>query len=493
MDLQDALRTVRTHWLSIVVITMLGGALGLGYSLAATTVYSATAQNFVAIGGAAGDSAVFGGSTFALQRVKSYIGVVDTDEVLEPVIAELGLDTTTQALARRVSASNPPQTVLLSVTATGSDPRETAAIANAAAVHFAEAVEAVETPAGGTSPIKVSQVLQAPVPTSPDSPRTRLNLALGLLVGFGVGIGQALLRDQFTTSVSDGQGLTEATGAPVLARIAQDGGTGAPLAALDRSSARGEGYRTLRTNLQYVDVDHPPRIVAVTSALPGEGKTTVACNLAVAVAMGGASVCLVEADLRRPAAAGRLGIDNVMGLTDVLVGAVPVDLALVAWHRGLLTVLPAGVAAPNPSELLGSRQMQSLLQALAERFDLVVLDAAPLLPVADGAVVAAISDGTLLVAKAGTTTRDHAARAAQALQHIGARLLGTVLNGVPASGQDRYGYYGGRGGYGSGSGSGSPAGSGSRSGRGSGPSGAQAGDRRPSTIDSTASLRDMFH
>ena len=472
MDLQDALRTARKHWPSIVIITMVGCLLAVGYGLSSTKVYSATAQNFVAIGGVGSNSSVYSGSNFALQRVKSYIGVVDTEEVLVPVIEELGLDTTPGALARRVSASNPPQTVLLAVTVTGTDPQEAAAIANAVAVHFADAVEAVETPAGGASPIKVSQVLQASVPTAPVSPRLELNLALGLFVGLGIGIGQAFLREQFNASVGDGQGLTEAAGAPVLARIAQDGGAAVPLAALDRSSGRSEGYRTLRTNLQYADVDHPPRIVAVTSAMPGEGKTTVACNLAVAVAIGGASVCLVEADLRRPAAAERLGIDSVMGLTDVLVGTVPLDLALVPWRRGLLTILPAGVVAPNPSELLGSRQMQAVLQSLAERFDLVVLDGAPLLPVADGAVVAAQSDGCLLVARQGRTSLDEVTRAAQVLRHIDARLLGTVLNGVPASTQAGYGSYGGS--YGSGS-------------------GRQDRDRRRANVDSTASLKDMFH
>lgn len=464
MDLQEALHVVRTSWRTVLVLALIGVLIGLAYSLNSPRVYSATAQNFVAIGGVASGASVYSGSTFALQRVKSYVGVVDTEEVLVPVIEELGLQTTPQELARTVSASNPPQTVLLNVTAVGRDPKLTALIANTASVHFAKAVEAVEAPEGANSPIKVSQVLQAFTPTQPVSPRTGVNLMLGLVIGLGLGLGLALLRHRFATSITSAEALASATGSPVLGQPLADERPSTAMAALDRTSPRGDAYGTLRTNLQYVNVDQPPRVVAVTSAGPGEGKTTVACNLAIAVALTGAAVCLVEADLRKPSASQRLGIDSVMGLTDVLVGTVPVDLALVPWRRGLLGVLPAGVAAPNPSELLGSRQMAGMMAELRQRYDLVILDTAPVLSVSDAAVVTTHADGALLVARYGTTPIEQAQRAARALQQVDTPVLGTVLNAVP--GDQQAGYYG----YGYGD------------------------PGRPVAVDpSTASLRDMLH
>ncbi len=414
----------------------------------------------------ASGASVYSGSTFALQRVKSYVGVVDTEEVLVPVIEELGLQTTPQELARTVSASNPPQTVLLNVTAVGPDPKLTALIANTASVHFAKAVEAVEAPEGANSPIKVSQVLQAFTPTQPVSPRTGVTVMLGLVIGLGLGLGLAFLRHRLATSITSAEALASATGSPVLGQPLADERPSTAMAALDRTSPRGDAYSTLRTNLQYVNVDQPPRVVAVTSAGPGEGKTTVACNLAIAVALTGAAVCLVEADLRKPSASQRLGIDSVMGLTDVLVGTVPVDLALVPWRRGLLGVLPAGVAAPNPSELLGSRQMAGMMAELRQRYDLVILDTAPVLSVSDAAVVTTHADGALLVARYGTTPIEQAQRAARALQQVGTPVLGTVLNAVPGDQQAGYSGYG----YGYGD----PG-------------------RRVAVDPSAASLRDMLH
>ena len=385
MTLHDALRIGRKRWLSICVIAATCALVAVGYGAASPKVYSASAQDFVAIGGigATSNAAVYSGSSFALQRVKSYIGVVDTPQVLQPIIDDLGLDITPQALAGRISAANPPQTVLLTVTVTGTDPQQVALIANAGAVHLGTAIEALETPAGGTAPVKVTQVLQAATPTTPVSPRLGINLALGLLLGLGLGIGLALLRELFDTSLQTPDALADVTGGTPLGVVGRDDADAAgPLAALDRSSARGEAYRTIRTNLQYVDVDNPPRAIAVTSALPGEGKTTVSCNLAVVLAQAGVSVCLVEADLRRPAAAHLLGVDSALGLTDVLAGTLALEQAIVPWRRGLLSVIPAGRVPPNPSELLGSMAMRATLADLVQRFDVVLLDAAPLLPVA---------------------------------------------------------------------------------------------------------------
>lgn len=251
---------------------------------------------------------------------------------------------------------------------------------------------------------------------------------------------KALLREHLDTTVKSPDKLADATAGVALGRIGFDPEARSnPLVALKVQSPRSESFRSIRTNLQYVDVDNPPRVVAVTSSVSEEGKSTTACNLAITLAQAGKSVCLVEADMRRPKLAEYMGIESSCGLTDVLTGQTTLDIALLPWNRGLLTVLPVGSRPPNPSELLASKQMRTVLDELRERFDIVILDAAPLLPVTDGAIVASATDGALLIARYGKTTRDQAERAAQALVRVDARLLGTVLNFVPER-RRGYGY-----------------------------------------------------
>jgi non-specific protein-tyrosine kinase len=198
--------------------------------------------------------------------------------------------------------------------------------------------------------------------------------------------------------------------------------------------------RQLRTNLQFVDVDHPPRAVVVTSAVPGEGKSTTAANMAITFAQAGSRVLLIEGDLRRPKVAEYLGVEGAVGLTNVLVGQVGIDDVLQPWGRSGLWVLPSGSVPPNPSELLASQNMTELLRDLETRFDLILIDAPPLLPVTDGAVAAARADGALLVVRYGHTTRAQVQLAVESLEAVDAHLLGCVFNMAPAKGGSAYSY-----------------------------------------------------
>lgn len=424
MELREYLGIARRHWLTIVALGAIGALIALAYSMIAPRTYTATAQDFVSLKGS-NRAAVAGGSFFAQQRVKSYEAIVDSASVLAPVVDQLDLNTTAPRLAASVSASNPPQTVLLNVTVTDSDPQRAAAIANAVATRYGDVIELLETPIGGQPPVKVTQIRQAVPPTSPASPRTKVNVALGLLLGLGAGLAWALLRTRLDTTVRSTEDVAAACQTPVLGTVPVDED---PLSAL---SADSEAFRTIRTNLTYVDVDNPPKVIAVVSAQPGEGKTTLSTNLAIALGLADRSVCLVEADLRRPNAAERMGIDPGAGLTSVLVGELDLESALVPWRRGLVTLLPAGRIPPNPSELLGSDAFAEVLNRLRDRFDVVIVDAAPLLPIADGALVSSAADGALLVARYGRTTRAALSDARAALDRVEARALGVVLNAVP--------------------------------------------------------------
>lgn len=186
----------------------------------------------------------------------------------------------------------------------------------------------------------------------------------------------------------------------------------------------------------------------MTSSLPGEGKSSTASNLAIALTQAGWRVILVDADLRRPRIPDYLGIEGGVGLTDVLIERAELSEVIQSWGRDDLSVLPSGPVPPNPSELLGSQQMLRLLTRLTDEYDMVIIDAPPLLPVTDAAALAAVCDGALLVARFGKSRREHLARAVDLLASVNARLLGSVLNFAPMRGGDAYGYGYGSYGYG---------------------------------------------
>jgi non-specific protein-tyrosine kinase len=234
------------------------------------------------------------------------------------------------------------------------------------------------------------------------------------------------------------------TGRPVVGVIAFDPDAKSnPLIVTQHPhSTRAEAFRQLRTNLQFVDIDTELRSLVVTSSVPNEGKTTTVCNLAITLSQTGTRVLLIEADLRRPRLAQYLGLDGSVGLTSVLVGTASVTDAVQRWGGSALDVLASGPLPPNPSELLASKAMADLLRRLEGNYDLVLLDAPPLLPVTDAAVVAAQTSGALLIARYGSTKRDQLARSAESLlEGVGARILGTVINMTPKRGPDSY-YYG---------------------------------------------------
>jgi capsular exopolysaccharide synthesis family protein len=448
VDLRDYLDILRTRWKLITVTTLLGVIAAALASMLATPLYTATTKSFVSVNGGGTQTDVataVQGSLFAQDRVKSYVDVVTADEVMGAVIDELGLDVSTSELASQISVNNPLDTVLLEISATDPNPQQAQAIANATAEALQNQVDQLEQPVGGgDSLVRISVTEPAAVPGSPSSPRTKINLALGFLVGLAVGVGAAVLLETLDTRIKSIDTLAKYFDQPLLGVIGFDPEAAkAPLLSdIPSQSKRAESFRQVRTNLQFVDIDHRPKSIVVASAVPREGKSTTAINLSITIAQTGQPVFLIEGDLRRPKVADYLGIEGMAGLTDVLVGRATVDEVLQPWGpTGNFWVMAAGPLPPNPSELLGSQAMADLIRHLEKRATLII-DVPPLLPVTDAAVLTRLSGGAILVVRCDKTRREQVRTAEQSIESVGGKILGLVMNMAPPRGPDshRYGY-----------------------------------------------------
>ncbi len=210
----------------------------------------------------------------------------------------------------------------------------------------------------------------------------------------------------------------------------------------DPKSPGAEAYRTLRTNIQFCSLDKPIRTIAVTSATPGEGKSTTAINLATAFANAGQKVILIDADLRRPMVHKVFHLDNNKGLTTILVSSnSSFESAIAETQVDGLYIIPSGPIPPNPAELLGTQRFRDLLSTLCEYTDVIIIDTPPVMAVTDAAVVGSRVDGVVLVVNSGSTPRPTVVQAKAAMESVKANILGVVLNQVDRTSGDYYYYY----------------------------------------------------
>ncbi|GAA0498374.1 chromosome partitioning protein [Paractinoplanes deccanensis] len=428
MELRDYLRVARRQWW-VVALTVIA-AMGIAALFTAQTkpLYASTVQFFIATGNVEGSSALEG-AMFAQQRLKTYEAVLTGERLAGLIAANDDTSLTPEQIRERISVVSDSATVLIDVTVEDADPELAQSLCEELAAQFPTLVKRLETPDTGVTktPMATIETMVPPMPHgTPVVPRPMHNLALGVAMGLLVGTALGVGREIADRSVRDPRKLRELTAAPVLACIPRD--RRAALIA-DRGSPRAEALRQLRTTVQFAGKDRPVKTLAVTSAMPGEGRSATACGLAILFAETGRRVLIVDAELRRPRLAAFLGREGSAGLTTVLVGAASLDQVLQPWGAGLW-LLSSGHPPPNPSELLGSQRMGELLDELRGRFDLVILDSPPLLPVADGAVVAARADGALLLVRSRKTTTAQVAGAMRALKQVDARLLGCVFTMV---------------------------------------------------------------
>lgn len=448
MELRDYLRIVRAHWLGIVLLTLLGVAAAWGWSALQPRVYTATTSGIVNAASAGGDAGSrLVGNQLAQSVVKSYIDIASWRSVAQFAIDDLGLETTPEALVSRVEVTNPLDTVVIRVSADASTPEEARDLAESWVRGMIAEIEQLEG-TGAEAAVTVVAGDSARLPTAPSSPNTRLNLALGGLIGLALGIGYAVIRHVLDLRVRSPRDIERETGVSVIGTLPESKDLSSARKVLtftgraDSANPVAEATRELRTNLRFIDIDNPPRAIVVTSPIPGDGKSTIAANLAVSIAAAGENVVLIDADLRRPMVASLFDLPEGAGLTDVLTARAEIaDVAHTVGVGNNLVVIGAGRIPPNPSEVLGSLKMRELIQTLATNA-FVIIDSPPLLPVTDAAVLATNADGAIVVVSAGKTTYDMLHKALDNLEKARARALGVVLNKVPkrGAGATYYGY-----------------------------------------------------
>ncbi|RBP66971.1 capsular exopolysaccharide synthesis family protein [Brevibacterium sanguinis] len=445
MDLREYLRIIRRKRLLVGLVTALGLALGIASTLLMPPKYEASTQLYVSVRSQAGSTGdLVQGSSFAREVVGSYVDVVGTGVVLDPVIAELDLDTSVSELRKRVEASTPGESVLIDISVTDTDPEQAARIAGAVGRSLAEAVQSRLEPerTDGQSSVTLTTTQEALTEEGPISPRPELLVPAGFLLGLLCGIGVAVLSVVLDKRVRSVRDVNQVTEKPVIGRIPRDPAVAEdPLVVRTHPrSATAEAFRTLRTNLDFLAVGSGSRTFVISSSSVGEGKSVTAANISLTLAKAGLRVVLVDCDLRRPRIAEYFGIEGGAGLTDVLAGRAEPSDVLQPWGEDGLRVLAAGRIPPNPSELLGSETMDAVIETLSDDYDYVILDAPPTLAVTDAAVVGTKAAGVLLVAAAGSTEKHALDDAIRTHEGVGTSVAGIVVTMLPPTGEDVYGY-----------------------------------------------------
>ncbi|MCS6711642.1 polysaccharide biosynthesis tyrosine autokinase [Brachybacterium sp. EF45031] len=449
MTIEDFLSMLLRNALLLLGLTILGGAAGYGLSYLKSPVYEATALGYVSASSevdAEGNpvSQASGNMQFQYAKAQTYLPLFNTRAVGENIVQSLQLQSSPDAVAGSLQATLDPNAPIITVTAQAPSPERASAIANAAVE--AAAAEARQLESGGNENARVSvqmvpyqTALTPDAPVSPDRPRYAL---IGAVLGLSLGLILSWLRSRHDSRVRTVEDVERTVGLSTLGVLPdlkeltrdKDGPLPEP-----KSFAAREALRKMRTNLQFIDVDNPPRAIVVTSSFPGEGKSTVSGNLARVMARAGHRTLLIDADMRRPVVAKEFGLDGTVGLSQLLAGSVTPAEVIQQVENGRLHVLVSGQVPPNPSELLGSRRMQELIAELRQNF-FVIIDAPPVLAVTDGQLLARHADGAVLVAVPGRTRVESLRRAAVAMQNVQAKVFGVVLNRASTSRINRIAY-----------------------------------------------------
>lgn len=441
--MQDFVKLLRGSWLIVTVATALGVLGAVVLTLLTTPLYQASTRLFVSTTSGSSLADRYQGNRLSQERVISYAQLITGETLAQRTIDKLGLEMAASELQANIHANAIPDTVLINVQVRDPSPVRARDIANTLSDEFVALVRELETPENGGIPdARVVVEQRASIPDHPVVPSTLRNIAMGLAFGLLGGVGLATVRDLLDNTVKSREVLEEIAGVGLVGSIPldKDRRKHAAISFDSDNSTTAEAFRKLRTNLKFLAVDNPPRVIVFTSSNPGEGKSTTAINTALALAEADHNVVLIDGDMRRPTLAKYLDLVGPVGFSTVLSGGANLPDALQKTRFPGLSVLTSGAIPPNPSELLGSQSSRRLLSELREQFDYVIVDSTPLLAVTDAAVLAAGADAVLIMAHFGKVKREQLAHAVGSLERVGAPLLGAVFTMTPTRGRSSYSY-----------------------------------------------------
>ncbi|MBE0446820.1 MAG: polysaccharide biosynthesis tyrosine autokinase [Actinobacteria bacterium] len=353
----------------------------------------------------------------------------------ERVIEKLDLALAPENLQKRIRAEAVKETQLIRFTITDANPNFTKKLADTYASEFVKMTDEVIP---SSALINVRVVDQAAVPRLPVWPKPLSNLIQAFLIGLVLSTGFAFILSMLDVTIKETEDVEKLVSLPSLGQIPISKN---PLLLGNHNPIVAEAYRSLRTNLQYINFDQSIKSLIVSSPSLNEGKTTISFNLATVFAQAGYNVLLVDGDLRSPRLGRLFNESDERGLSNVLVSAVEVESAIQKASEDRLYYMKSGPTPPNPADLLGSERMTELLGKLEEDFNLVIIDCPPILAVADTPIVAVKADAVLLVSSFGKTKKGELVSAKDALNKVGARIIGFVVNGVEATSRRKFDYY----------------------------------------------------
>lgn len=427
MTLSQYVQLLRERWLILFSTVVLSLFLAVAFLTTAQKQYTSTTSVYVSI--PTSTSSSIGEniqsvtlSTFLLQ---TYSRIATSSSTLAIIRDDLGLSGNAK-LNGTLSASIEANTLLMRLTATSPDPVFAKRLATTAAAEMNSILGGLAT--GNEAKVSAKVIEPAVLPTVASTPRPKRTLSVALVLGLLGGVALASLRAALDGTIRTLGDAKAILGVPAMAVIPHTKRKGNKrLIAVDPHEPRAEPYRALRTSIRFAD--HTAgglHTLLITSPQPSEGKSTVASNLSIALAQSGESVCLIDADFRRSSISGYFQVSGSRGLTSVMTNNATLEDVLVERHG--VAVLPAGPKLANPSEYLGSQAFVDILDELSHSFDIVVIDAPPVLPVTDAVVLSTHVDAVLLVTRHGKTKRGDASKARDLLGVVSANTLGFVLN-----------------------------------------------------------------
>ncbi|KAB8287253.1 protein-tyrosine kinase [Bifidobacterium ramosum] len=451
LTIGDLFQILRKHLVSVIISFVVVFAAVAAYTFLAPPKYTATSELFATYSGQS-DSAslstseISSGASYLSTQIKTYPQLVKTEAVLDPVINELGLDMDSDTLAEVVTATNPSNTFMVDISVEVGDPQQASDIANSVAQNLSKQISSsLYTGDSQKSPIKLTVVKKARVPESPSSPKVPLYLAAGVVLGIIVAVGVALLRDILNTKVDTSDDVRDLTHSSSIGSIPDDESLDdtRPAIVAQPNGVIAEEYRRVRANLDFLRSGEQSggRLIVITSTDPSEGKTTTSVNTAVALAEDGKSVLLIDADLRHPSVAHKLGLEGHVGLSHILSGqASPLEVVQQYWKPNL-HVLPAGKRPASASILLNSDLMRELVEQALTQYDYVIIDTTPLSVSSDATIFGRMAGGLVLVVGKGVVEKKELASMAESLKTAEVPILGFIFNFADAKKMHSSNYY----------------------------------------------------